>query len=103
MYPVTSCSTSVKPRRDSTPETFSRLPVMKSSMQTTSQPLSRKNSTRCEPMNPAPPVTSTRIAGLRAEHALAPDRVVLEAQTPHALGRPKVTTVEDDGTPHRVP
>ena len=65
MYSVTSCSTRVKPRRrlDSRPR-LSREPVTKSSMQTTSQPLPRKNSQRCEPMKPAPPVTSTAHRGV---------------------------------------
>src|SRR2546425_5935552 len=103
MYSVTSCSTSVKLPRDAMPTRLSGDPVTKSSMQTTSQPLPRKNSHRCEPMNPAPPVISTRIADLRAADGLAADRVVLEAQAPHALSLPEVPTVEDDRAPHRGP
>src|SRR5207253_9166449 len=99
----TSCSMSEKPRREATAATFSRDPVTKSSMQTTSHPWSRKNPERCEPMNPAPPVISIRIAGLRSEHGLAPDRVVLEAEAPHALGLPDVASVEDQRTPHHGP
>ena len=34
-------------------------------MHTTSQPCARRKSQRCEPMKPAPPVTSTRTAVLR--------------------------------------
>src|SRR2546426_12615953 len=103
MYSVTSCSTSVKPPRDAPPTRLSRDPVTKSSMQTTSQSLPRKNSHRCEPMNPAPPVTSTRIAVLRRPDGLAADRVVVEAEPPHAFGLPEVPAIEDDRAPHRRP
>src|SRR5687767_7342318 len=103
MYSVTSCSTRVKPRRETMAATLSRDPVTKSSMPTTSQPFARKNSHRCEPMNPAPPVTRTRIVALRRPNGFAADRVVLEAQAPHAFGLPEVPTVEDDGTPHHGP
>src|SRR6185369_2667232 len=41
---------------------FSRLPVKKLSRQSTSLPSPRSRSQRCEPMNPAPPVTKIRIA-----------------------------------------
>src|SRR5713101_3522744 len=95
MYSVTSCSTSVKPPRDAPPTRLS--------MQTTSQSLPRKNSHRCEPMNPAPPVTSTRIAALRRPDGLAADRVVLEAEPPHAFGLPEVPAIEDDRAPHSRP
>ena len=40
--------------------TFSRLPEERSSTTTTSSPRSTSASTRCEPMNPAPPVTIAR-------------------------------------------
>src|ERR1700757_2984886 len=38
---------------------FSNLPVEQSSITTTDLPSASKRSTRCDPMNPAPPVTST--------------------------------------------
>src|SRR5204863_258964 len=41
--------------------TYSRLPVAKLSTTTTSSPRSINASTRFDPMNPAPPVTTTRI------------------------------------------
>src|SRR4030095_7147255 len=96
IYSVTSCSMSVKPRLDSTAARLSRDPVTKSSMQTTSQPSLRKNSQRGEQITPAPPVTSTRIAFLRPTSGLAADRVVFEAESPHAVGLPEVPSVEDD-------
>src|SRR6266566_3840812 len=39
---------------------FSRRPVKKLSRQSTSCPSANKRSHKCEPMNPAPPVTNTR-------------------------------------------
>ena len=48
-------------------------------------------------MNPAPPVTSTRIGrgSSAGQDGLAPDGVVLEAETPHALRLVEVAGVED--------
>src|SRR6266850_588901 len=54
-------------------------------------------------MNPAPPVTSTLIAELRATNRLATDRVVLEAEPPHPLCLPEVAAVEDDRPTHHAP
>src|SRR3989442_12182227 len=99
MYSVTSCSTSVKPPRDAPPTRLSRDPVTKSSMQTTSQSLPRKNSHRCEPMNPAPPVTSTRIAALRSPDGLAADRDGVKADPPHAFALPQVPPTDADRAP----
>src|SRR5262245_9643228 len=59
MYSVTLCSANVNPARSRTAAKLSADPVMKLSMQTTSAPCSSRNSQRCEPMNPAPPVTRT--------------------------------------------
>ena len=42
----------------SAPARFSRLPLERSSSTSTSSPRRDKASTRCEPMNPAPPVTT---------------------------------------------
>ena len=53
------------------PARFSRLPLEKSSSTSTSSPRAAKASTRCEPMNPAPPVTTdlTRAAYGRKRNA----------------------------------
>src|SRR2546428_4353327 len=73
-------------------------PVTRLSMQTTSAPWARRNSERWEPMNPAPPVTSTRTAAASGrQDRLAPDGVVLEAETSHALRLVEVAAVEDQG------
>src|SRR5262245_997889 len=79
---------------------FSTEPVMRLSMHTTSAPRPRRNSQRCEPMKPAPPVTRTRIASGGKDGATA-DRVVLEAEPTHALGLPHVPSVEDDRPTHQ--
>src|SRR5450756_2709705 len=44
----------------SAPRRFSCFPVLKSSRTRTSYPAVSRASTRCEPMNPAPPVTRIR-------------------------------------------
>src|SRR5436190_23992147 len=95
MYSVTLWRTSLNPGRAWNGATLSGDPVTKLSIQTTSQPCPRRNSQRWEPMNPAPPVTSARIAGVGGQDGLAADRVVLEAQAPHSLGLPQVAAVED--------
>src|SRR5258705_12218228 len=83
---------------------LSALPVRRLSMHTTSQPLSRRRSQRCEPMKPAPPVTSTRTRTPSGrDHGLAPDRVVLEAEPAHAFGLPDIAAVEDDPPAENAP
>src|SRR6185436_17689083 len=86
---------------------LSREPVMKLSTPTTSQSRASSDSHRWDPMNPAAPVTSTRIVALRLvpgdrssgrQDGLAADRVVLEAQPAHPLGLPEVAAVEDHRT-----
>src|SRR5215510_6808038 len=52
-----SCTTSCAPSG-----TFSRLPFERSSTTVTSSPRASSASTTCEPMKPAPPVTTTRTA-----------------------------------------
>src|SRR6266404_4169282 len=50
---------------------FSALPVEKSSITTTVFPSAKSRSTRCEPMNPAPPVTKIKEdRGLRVEDGI---------------------------------
>src|SRR5215470_16502347 len=77
-------------------------PVRRLSMQTTSHSRARRNSHRWEPMKPAPPVTRTRMASGR-DDGLAPDRVVLEAESAHALRLPEVAPVEDERPPEQPP
>src|SRR2546425_7583237 len=100
MYSVTSCRTNAKPGRPRRCSMFSTEPVMRLSMQTTSAPRPRRNSHRCEPMKPAPPVTRTRIESGRKDGPAA-DRVGLEAEPTHALGLPHVAAVEDDRPTHQ--
>src|SRR3989304_2511704 len=99
MWLVTSCLTKEK-RGSGRWAMFSMFPVRRLSMQTTSAPLPRRNSQRWEPMKPAPPVTKTRIERLSGENRPAADRVILEAQPPHAVGLVEVPAVEDHGAPH---
>src|SRR3989441_5631473 len=100
MYSVTSCRTNAKPGRPRRCSMFSTVPVMRLSMQTTSAPRPRRNSQRCEPMKPAPPVTRTRIAS-GGQDGTAADRVVFEAEPAHALGLPGIASVEHDGPAHQ--
>src|SRR5690349_12610403 len=88
---------------------LSREPVMKLSMPITSQSCASRNSHRWDPMNPATPVTSTRIVALRlvcsargsgGQDGLAADRVVLEPQAAHPLRLPDVAAVEEHRPPH---
>src|ERR1700675_2186194 len=73
-------------------------PVRRLSMQTTSQPFSRRKSQRWDQMKPAPPVTRTRTrAPSGRQDGLPSDRVVLEAEAPHPLRLPEVAPVEDHG------
>src|SRR5437867_1572017 len=99
-YWVTSGRTNAKPGRRGGCSMSSTGPVMRLSMQTTSAPRPRRNSHRCEPMKPAPPVTRTRIESGRKDGPAA-DRVVLEAEPTHALGLPHVAPVEDDRPTHQ--
>src|SRR4051794_32457252 len=87
----------------------SREAGVKLSMPTTSQARASSDSHRWDPMNPAAPVTSTRIIALRLvprvggsgrQDRLAADRVVLEAQAAHPLGLPQVAPVEHDRPAH---
>src|ERR1051326_8371526 len=55
---------------------FSRLPVKKLSRQSTSFPSLRSRSQRCEPMNPAPPVTNILIDVAPNLRSLRPSRVL---------------------------
>src|SRR4051812_47320247 len=59
---VMSSSWNAIPRRRA-PSRFSRRPVARLSKTVTSSPRSRSASTRLDPMNPAPPVTSARMKG----------------------------------------
>src|SRR5688572_30059460 len=83
---------------------FSGEPVMKLSMHTTRAPRPRRNSQRCEPMKPAPPVIRARIElALAGQNRSATDGVVLEPEPPHPLGLPDVPAVEDHRPPHEPP
>src|SRR5947207_2834933 len=57
--------------RSSASARFSRRPVERSSITVTSSPRATSASTRFEPMNPAPPVTSARMGGGMLGHATA--------------------------------
>src|SRR3954470_19360906 len=59
-----SISASVAPF-ESASSRFSRFPVERSSTTTTSSPRSTSRSTRFDPMNPAPPVTTARMGPYR--------------------------------------
>src|SRR6516165_1782914 len=85
--------------------TLSVVPVERLSRQTTSAPRSSRNSDRCDPRKPAPPVTRTRMVGPREPGSgrvdrLPADGVVLEPEPPHALGLVDVPAVEDERPPH---
>src|SRR2546422_4928718 len=84
--------------------TLSVVPVERLSRQTTSQPRARRDSERWDPMKPAPPVTRMRMDPRRCrsgrEDRLAPDRVVLEPQSAHALRLVDVSPVEDERPSH---
>src|SRR5262245_4733388 len=79
-------------------------PVRKLSMQMTSLPSCRNRSQRCEPMNPAPPVMSTRVivTSARCADRRAADRQVREAMLAHDYWIVQVAPVEDDGTAHEL-
>src|SRR5574342_611548 len=95
---VTSYSTKMK-RGSWMCAMLSREPVSRLSMQTTSQPFPKRKSQRCEPRNPAPPVTRTRTRARSARQDGFPsDRMVLDAEPAHALRLPEVAPVEDHGT-----
>src|SRR6266581_2850066 len=83
---------------------FSGEPVRRLSMQTTSQPCARRKSQRWDPMKPAPPVTRifTRAPSGRQD-GLPSDRVVLEAEAPHAVRLPEVAPVEDHSALEQAP
>src|ERR1700677_443806 len=55
------------------PSRFARLPFRKLSRTVTLQPEATRTSTRCEPMNPAPPVTSTWASGWRIFNLPVPE------------------------------
>src|SRR5437762_11585157 len=107
MYSVTLWVTNVKRCEFRNVARLSGEPVMKLSTPTTSQSRASRNSHRCDPMNPAAPVTRTRMCGPRGRSplgrldGLAADGVVLEAQAPHPFGLPEVAAVEEDGAAHR--
>src|SRR5580704_1016468 len=78
---------------------FEREPVEKSSTTSTSWPSTRRRSTRFEPMNPAPPVTSVRIPAPLSRDPLAVDQC---ARGDHGVSaqhrdRPHITALSDDG------
>src|SRR5713226_5771132 len=83
---------------------FSGEPVRRLSTQTTSQPCARRKSQRWEPRKPAPPVTRIFTRALSGrQDGLPSDRVVLEAEAPHAVGLPEVAPVEDHGVLEQAP
>ena len=65
-------STNRKPGPPETAARFSRRPVLRLSRPTTSWPAASRASTRCEPMNPAAPVTKTFIGDLLPARQLPP-------------------------------
>src|SRR5262245_43251178 len=70
---ATAAGSAMSPRRNSwaTPSRFARLPEYVSlSSTTTVSPASASRRTKCDPMKPAPPVTSTRIGGRLAAELL---------------------------------
>src|SRR6266545_4686158 len=100
---VTSCRTNSK-RGSRMWAILSIEPVRRLSMQTISQPRASRKSQRWEPMKPAPPVTSTRTApSSDGQDGLSPDRVVLEAEAPHALRLVEVPPVENERAAHQAP
>src|SRR5438034_5390925 len=62
---------------------FSKLPVERSSMTTTSSPRSSIASERCDPMNPAPPVMRTRMNGEERSTSAAQEALVQPADVAH--------------------
>ena len=94
---LTSCSTKVKPGRcDERARRCAASPVTRLSTATTSSPRSSSASQRCEPRNPAPPVTTTR------RHQLAADAAVLEAAPRERGPVEQVAGVDDLAGGHQV-
>src|SRR5262245_30854906 len=77
-------------------------PVSRLSMQMTSWPWPSRNSERCEPMKPAPPVTRMRTGSAR-DHGAAPDGVVLEPEPAHPLRLVEVAPVDEERPPQHRP
>src|SRR4051794_11157352 len=92
---VTSCSTNTKPFSPNRCEMFSILPVSRLSMATTSLPRASSASQRCDPRNPAPPVTTTRVTSAPA------DAVVDEAAAAHGGRVEQVAGVDHPALGHQ--
>src|SRR4051812_40024762 len=92
---VTSCSTNTKPFSPNRCEMFSMLPVRRLSMATTSSPRASNASQRCDPRNPAPPVTTTRATSAPA------DAVVGEAAAANSSGVEQIASVDHPALGHQ--
>src|SRR5258708_5796243 len=110
MARLTSCRTKLIPGFAREADMFASVPVMRLSTQTTSQPSLSRRRQRCDPRNPAPPVTTARPAArspevspmLSAEEggSAAADASIDETEVTHLVRFPDISAVDDHGASH---